>query len=72
MVLIVAVILAFITIQKLKDFPPNNNCCRNPRNASSNTCWDCREFNLFEKIIHVWRYPAEVKPAEGYGQPKED
>jgi len=72
MVIIVIVVLAFITIQKLRDFPPESNCCRNPWNANNTTCWDCKEFNFFEKIIYVWRYPAEVKPADGYGRPKED
>ena len=62
MVIIVLVVLGFITIHRLRDFPPADNCCRHYRNVNSTTCWACDEFNVFERIIYVWRYPNGGRP----------
>lgn len=55
-VIILLAIFSMITYYKMKDFPYDNNCCKDIKSPSSTVCHTCNDYSLPEKIIYVWKF----------------
>lgn len=55
-IIMLIMIFGMATYYKMKDFPYEDKCCRDIKNASSKICKTCDAYSLPEKIIYVWKY----------------
>ncbi len=54
--IMIFLVFSMITYYKMKDFPYNDNCCKDIKNPGSTICLKCNDYNLLEKIVYVWKY----------------
>ncbi len=55
-IIILVVIFSMITYYKMKDFPYDNDCCKDIKNETSTVCKNCNDYSLPEKVIYVWKF----------------